>query len=53
MGLYNLYEAYKKKIADLKKEKAEAVDLMAIYQRKLDIYKQAMGIRWATFTEEN
>ncbi len=53
VGLYNLYEAYKKKIADLKKEKAEAVDLMAIYQRKLDIYKQAMGIRWATFTEEN
>ena len=53
VGLYNLYEAYKKKIADLEKEKAEAVDLMAIYQRKLDIYKQAMGIRWATFTEEN
>jgi len=53
VGLYNLFEAYKKKIADLEKEKAEAVDLMAIYQRKLDIYKQAMGIRWATFTEEN
>src|SRR5690606_4171338 len=28
-------------------------DLMAIYQRKLDVYKQMMGIRWATFTEEN
>lgn len=53
VGLYNLFEAYKKKIADLEKEKAEAIDLMAIYQRKLDIYKQAMGIRWAKFTEEN
>lgn len=53
IGLYNLFEAYKKKIADLEKEKAEAIDLMAIYQRKLDIYKQAMGIRWAKFTEEN
>lgn len=53
VGLYNLFEAYKKKIADLEKEKAEAIDLMAIYQRKLDVYKQAMGIRWATFTEES
>lgn len=53
VGLYNLYEAYKKKIADLEKEKAEAIDLMAIYQRKLDLFKQAMGIRWATFEEEN
>jgi len=53
VGLYNLFEAYKKKIAELEREKAEAIDLMAIYQRKLDIYKQAMGIRWATYTEEN
>ena len=53
VGLYNLFEAYKKKIADLEKEKAEAIDLMAIYQRKLDVYKQAMGIRWANYTEEN
>jgi hypothetical protein len=53
VGLYNLFEAYKRKIAELEKEKAEAIDLMAIYQRKLDVYKQTMGIRWATYTEEN
>lgn len=53
VGLYNLFEAYKKKIAELEVEKAQAIDLMAIYQRKLDVYKQIMGVRWATFTEEN
>lgn len=53
VGLYNLFEAYKKKIAELEAEKAAAIDLMATYQRKLDIYKQMMGFRWATYTEKD
>ncbi len=51
--LYGLFEAYKRKIAELEKEKEEAIDLMATYQRKLDIYKQIMGIRWASYEEKD
>jgi hypothetical protein len=50
---YDLFEAYKKKIAQLEKEKAEAIDLMAIYKIKLDDYKRLMGHRWANFEEKD
>lgn len=50
---YNELDAIKKRIADLKKQKAEAIDLRAQYQRKLDDYKMAFGIHWATFTEKD
>ncbi len=50
---YNELDAIKKKIADLKKEKAEAIDLRAQYQRRLDDYMMAFGIHWATFTEKD
>ena len=53
VGLYDLFEMYKRKIAELKKQKQEALDLMAVYQRKLDVYKQIMGIRWAKFEERD
>ena len=53
VGLYDLFEAYKKKIAELEKQKAEAIDLLAIYQQKLDLYKQLIGARWATYTEKD
>lgn len=53
VGLYDLFEAYRKKIADLEKEKQEAIDLMNVYQRRLDTYKQAMGLKWAEFTVSN
>lgn len=51
--LYNLYEGYKKKIAELEKQKAEAIDLMAIYKQRLDTYKQLMGYTWASYTEKD
>lgn len=51
--LYDLFEAYKRKVAELEQEKKEAIDLMAVYQRKLDTYKQIMGQRWATFEEKD
>lgn len=50
--LYGLFEAYRKKIAELEEEKQAAIDLMATYQRRLDIYKDAMGRRWAEFEEK-
>lgn len=50
--LYGLFEAYKKKIAELEEQKQAAIDLMAQYQRRLDIYKDAMGRRWASFEEK-
>lgn len=53
VGLYNQFEAYKRKIKELEQQKAEAIDLMAIYQRKLDGYKQAMGLQWASYSVED
>ncbi|MDP4866802.1 MAG: hypothetical protein NWR53_09095 [Crocinitomicaceae bacterium] len=53
VGLYDLFEAYKKKIAELETQKAEAIDLMAIYQQKLDLCKQLIGARWATYSEKD
>lgn len=53
VSLYNQFDAYKKKIAELEAQKAEAIDQMNIYQRRLDNYKQIMGLRWATFTESD
>lgn len=53
VDLYNQYDGYKKKIADLEKEKQEAIDLLAIYQRRLDQYKEMMGFNWATYTEKD
>jgi len=53
VNLYNLFEAYKKKIAELEKQKLEAIDQMAIYQRRLDYYKQMMGYTWSQYTEKD
>jgi hypothetical protein len=53
VGLYNQFEAYKKKIAELQKQKQEALDLIAIYQQRLDNYKRIIGHKWVSFTEED
>lgn len=53
VALYNQFEGYKTKIAALQKEKADAIDQMAIYQRQLDTYNQLFGFKWAEFTEED
>lgn len=50
VGLSKLFDEYRKTIADLKKQKQEALDLMAKYKRRLDNYKQLMGLTWATYT---
>lgn len=51
--LYNRYDFYTKKIAELEKDKLSAVLLMTEYQEKLDAYKLQMGYIWATFTEKD
>lgn len=51
VDLYNQYEGYKLKIKALEQEKQDAIDQMAIYQRRLDQFKQYMGFRWATYKE--
>ena len=48
--LYELFESYQRKIKELEVKKQEAIDLMATYQRKLDVYKDLMGRTWATYT---
>lgn len=53
VSLYDTYEGYKRKIAALEKEKQDAIDLIAIYQLKLDLYKELIGRKWATFTEKD
>ncbi len=53
VGLYNAYEGYKLEIIQLKKDKKEAVDLMAIYQRKLDEMKQNFGLYPVAYTEKD
>jgi hypothetical protein len=51
--LYGEYERYKKIIEELEIEKKKAIDLLAIYQRRLDNYKSAMGYHWVDFTEKD
>jgi hypothetical protein len=53
IDLYNQYEDYKRKIAELQIQKQEAINKRAVYQRQLDQYKDLMGRRWATFTEKD
>ncbi len=53
VDLYNLYEGYKRKIEELKIQKQEVIDKRALYQQRLDYYKQLMGYKWATFTEKD
>nr|WP_294858703.1 hypothetical protein [uncultured Fluviicola sp.] len=51
--LYGEYERYKRIIAELEIEKKAAIDLLAIYQRRLDNYKAAMGYHWVEYTEKD
>lgn len=53
VGLYDLFEAYKRKIRELEEKKQAAIDLMATYQRRLDQFKELMGHNWATYTEKD
>lgn len=53
VSLYAQFEGYKRNIAELEIKKQEAIDLMAIYQRKLDTYKAQLGFNWAKWTEED
>lgn len=51
--LYNTYENYKRKIAQLEKDKQTALDLKEQYQYILGIYKRNMGYKWAKFEEKD
>lgn len=53
VDLYNLFDEYGRKIKELEKQKQEAIDLMAIYQQRLDVFKSMMGYRWASYTERD
>ena len=43
VDLYNLFDEYGRKIKELEKQKQEAIDLMAKYQQRLDLFKSMMG----------
>ena len=53
VALQAMYEEYIRKIAELEKEKQVAIDLRAIYEKKLAHYKGLMGYRWAQYTVED
>ncbi len=53
VALYAAFEGYIRNIKELEIKKQEAIDLMAVYQRKLDDYKAIFGINWASFVEED
>jgi len=53
VNLYNLYESYKKKIAELEEQREEALELMAIYQQRLDLYYRLIGQKWAKYEEKD
>ncbi|MBI2259289.1 MAG: hypothetical protein HYU67_10380 [Flavobacteriia bacterium] len=52
VSLHNDLETYKKKLAEVEKEKQIAIDQRAILQRRLDEYKQVFGLKWASYTEK-
>ena len=47
--LHKVYDEYKKKIRELEIEKKQALELLALYYRRLDDYKQAFGVKWAKY----
>lgn len=51
--LYNTYENYKRKIAQLEKDKQNALNLKEQYQNTLGVYKRNMGYKWAKFEEKD
>jgi hypothetical protein len=51
--LYGQYEHYRRKIRETKEEKQIAVDLRAVYELRLDHFKQLMGFKWATYEEKD
>lgn len=51
--LNGLYDAYKKKIADLEIQKAEAMVLLAKYEKLLEEYKLAFGMYPQTYKEKD
>jgi hypothetical protein len=53
IGLNQLYDAYRKKIKDLEYEKANALDILATYQLRLDQMKRAFGTYPIEFKEKD
>ncbi len=53
VGLYNQFDYYEKLIKDLEIEKQAAIDLLAVYQLRLDRYKTAIGYKWMEYTEKD
>lgn len=50
---YEILASIKKKIAELKQDKADAIDLLAIKKRKLDMYMLQIGRYWMPFEEKD
>lgn len=53
LGKYNYLSECESNVKRLKKEKEEAMVLLADYERRLDKYKQLIGYNWVKWTENN
>ncbi|MBI1836642.1 MAG: hypothetical protein HYR91_05190 [Flavobacteriia bacterium] len=47
-----IFDEYKRKIKELEIEKKQALELLALYNRRLDDYKLALGNHWAKYKEK-
>ena len=50
---YSRFEAYKRKIAELEKQKAQSLELLTVYEKRRDYFKRMIGYNWATYTEKD
>lgn len=50
---HEIFDEYKRKIKELEKQKKQALELLALYQRRLDDYKQAFGNHWAKYKKKD
>jgi len=53
LGKYNYLTECEGNVKKLKKQKEEAMILLADYERRLDKYKQLIGYNWVKWTEKN
>lgn len=48
-----IFDEYKRKIKELEIQKKQALELLALYQRRLDDYKMAFGQKWAKYKKKD
>jgi hypothetical protein len=53
VDLYNMYDEYKRLIAENELMKSQAIDELAILQHRLDEFNRLFGVYWVPYTEKD